>query len=269
MPTVRVNGIELYYEDTGGGAETIVFSHGLLWNTQLFDYQVAALKGRYRCIAYDHRGQGRSEVPHVSAIPVETLYDDGVALLEKLGITKCHFAGLSLGSFVAQRLALRRPDLLHSIILMASSAEPEVRSKLLAYWFFGQVARFGGLWFAAQYAMPILFGPTFRRDPARVAERQEWFRRLLANKPDIYRAVNGNCIRGGIADQIAKIDVPTLILVGEEDIATKPVKAERLHAAIHGSILKRIPHAGHTLTVEQPEAVNRAIIEFLEQNFQL
>ncbi len=63
MPKIRVNGANLYYEDTGGqGKETIVFSHGVLFNCHQFDAQVAALSERYRCIAYDHRGQGQSEV---------------------------------------------------------------------------------------------------------------------------------------------------------------------------------------------------------------
>src|ERR1700720_3885148 len=59
MPMLRVNGTELYYEDTGGRGPAILFSHGLLWDTSLFAPQIAALKSRYRCVAYDHRGQGR------------------------------------------------------------------------------------------------------------------------------------------------------------------------------------------------------------------
>jgi len=60
MPMIGVNGTALYYEDTGGSGAPIVFSHGVLWNNTLFAPQIAALKDRYRCIAYDHRGQGRS-----------------------------------------------------------------------------------------------------------------------------------------------------------------------------------------------------------------
>src|SRR6516162_3745736 len=62
MPTMPINGAKIYYEDTGSGPGTIVFAHGLLCNTHLFDHQVAALKDRYRCIAFDFRGQGQSEV---------------------------------------------------------------------------------------------------------------------------------------------------------------------------------------------------------------
>ena len=62
MARIAVNKVDLFYEDTGGTGEPILFSHGLLWNTSLFAPQVAALRERYRCIAYDHRGQGHSEV---------------------------------------------------------------------------------------------------------------------------------------------------------------------------------------------------------------
>lgn len=65
MPTVRVNGVELFYKETGHGPETIVFSHGLLMDHSMFEAQRAALEktGRYRVIAYDHRGQGQPQDP--------------------------------------------------------------------------------------------------------------------------------------------------------------------------------------------------------------
>ncbi len=263
MPLIHVNGVQLYFEDTGSGDETIVFSHGLLWDTRLFDAQVAALRSRFRCIRYDHRGQGRSEVPTTRAIDVETLYEDAVALLAALGVTRCHFAGLSMGGFVALRLALRRPELVRSLILISTSADPEPREHVPLFWLFGQVARFGGSRLAAPFALPFLFGPTFLDDPRRSHERSEWRRRLVANRRDIYRAIIGVIRRKGVYEQIDRITVPTLILVGEEDVSTDPGKAERLHARIPGSTLIRIPRAGHTLTVEASAAVNQALWQFL------
>lgn len=62
MPRLSVNGATIYYEEHGTGPETIVFAHGLLWSGRMFDHQVNALKDRYRCIAFDFRGQGQSEV---------------------------------------------------------------------------------------------------------------------------------------------------------------------------------------------------------------
>src|SRR5688572_30136086 len=97
MPMLTVNGTQLYYEDSGGSGEPVVFSHGLLWDTRLFDKQVGALRNRYRCVSYDHRGQGRSAVPPGPVVEMETCYEDAVQLIQRLGLVPCHFVGLSMG----------------------------------------------------------------------------------------------------------------------------------------------------------------------------
>ncbi|MDQ8159242.1 MAG: alpha/beta hydrolase, partial [Gemmatimonadota bacterium] len=106
---LTVNGARLWVEDTGGSGPPLLFSHGLLWSTRMFDAQVAALRHQYRCIAWDHRGQGQSEVPPTRAISIEQCYEDAVALIEQLGVAPVHLAGLSMGGFVAMRIAARRP----------------------------------------------------------------------------------------------------------------------------------------------------------------
>src|SRR5262249_12035516 len=93
MPKLRVNGAELYYEDTGPGANPVVFAHGLLWSGRMFDAQVAALRGRHRCVTFDFRGQGQSDVT-ATGYDMETLTEDAAALIETLGIGPCHFVGL-------------------------------------------------------------------------------------------------------------------------------------------------------------------------------
>jgi 3-oxoadipate enol-lactonase len=124
MPIIRVNGAALYYEEHGAGPETIVLAHGLLWSCRMFDAQVALLKEHYRCVAFDFRGQGQSEVTR-SGYDMETLYEDAVALIEQLGCAPCHFLGLSMGGFIGLRLAARHPELLRSLILLETSADPE------------------------------------------------------------------------------------------------------------------------------------------------
>ena len=79
----------------------------------------------------------------------------------------------------------------------------------------------------------------------------------------MWRAVNGVIERHAVYDELAAITVPTLVAVGDEDVATVPAKAERIHAAIRGSTLVRIPRAGHSSSVEQPASVNSAIDAFL------
>ncbi|WP_141325965.1 alpha/beta fold hydrolase [Myxococcus sp. AB025B] len=264
MPMLSVNGTELHYEDTGGSGEPILFSHGLLWSTRLFDPQVDALRGRYRCIAYDHRGQGRSAVPDVSAIDMETLYLDAVGLLEQLDVGPCHFVGLSMGGFIGMRIAARRPELLRSLTLMETSADPEPLANVPRYTLLNLIARLAGLRPVADPVMRIMFGRTFLSDPNRAEERALWRARLLENRRDIWRAVNGVIRRNAVSHEVPSIRVPTLIVVGEEDVATVPAKAERLHQLIPGSKLARLPRGGHSSTVEEPALVNAALGSFLE-----
>ncbi len=263
MPHIRVNGANLYYAEHGTAPEVILFAHGLLWSGDMFCDQIAALESRYRCITFDLRGQGRSEVTR-SGYDIETLYADALALIAALDCAPCHFAGLSMGGFIGLRLAIRRPDLLRSLILIESSADPEPAENLGRYRMLNLIARWIGFNPVADRVMAIMFGRTFLNDPARAALKHEWRQRLLANhRIGITRAVTGVVTRAGVAEQLDQITVPTLIIVGDEDVATVPAKAERMHAGIRNSRLAVIPGAGHTSTVEAPAAVNAAMLDFL------
>jgi len=264
MPDLAVNGASLHYEDTGSGPEAIVFSHGLLMRGEMFSAQVAHLSARYRCIAYDHRGQGRSAVTP-GGYDMETLAADAAALVQALGIAPVHFVGLSMGGFVGLRLAARRPELLRSLTLIDTSAEPEPREKVGSYRLLGFIGRWFGYGLVVGRVMPIMFGKTFLGDPARAADRQRWRTFLLGNdRVGIQRALEGVLTRTGVESELANIDVPTLILVGDEDVATPPARAERIRAGIAGSQLVVIRGAGHSSTVEQPAAVAAAIGTFLD-----
>ncbi|GCE22273.1 alpha/beta fold hydrolase [Dictyobacter kobayashii] len=263
MPRMRVNGVELYYEEQGNGPETIFFSHGLLWSCRMFDEQVALLRNRYRCIAFDHRGQGQSEVTR-DGYDMETLYEDAAALIEVLGGAPCHFLGLSMGGFVGMRLAARRPELLRSLLLLETSADPETSEHQSQYRQLAFVGRWTGMRLVSDPVMKTMFGQKFLQDPVRSEQRQVWRQRLINNnRIGSARATIGVVERQSIYDEIEKIRVPTLIIVGEQDVATPPVNAQRLHDRIAGSQLVIIPGAGHTSTVEEPALVNEAISAFL------
>jgi len=263
MAKIKVNGVELFYEDTGGSGEPVLFSHGLLWNTSLFAPQAAALKGRFRCISYDHRGQGQSADADGSKIGMDLLTEDAVALIKALGLGKVHFCGLSMGGFIGMRLAARFPQLVRSLILCETSADAEPQENVAKYRRLNFVARWLGLRFVTAKVMPILFGKTSLTDPKRAAERADWARQLGGNRRSIWRAVNGVINRSAVIDELPRIGAPTLVIVGEEDVATIPAKAERIARAIPNARLVRIPKAGHSSTVEEPQAVNAAILDFL------
>jgi len=263
MPYLRVNGVKLYYRTYGNGPETIVFSHGLLWSGKMFKEQAAALQDRYRIITYDHRGQGKSQAAR-SGYDMENVYLDAVELLESLRLGPYHFVGLSMGGFVGMRLAARRPDLLRSLILLETSADPEPRENIGKYRLLNGIVRWLGFWPVIGSVMKIMFGQKFLNDPLRRGLKKKMIKALKENnRSSITKAVRGVITRQGIADELDRITVPTLIMVGDQDVATVPDKARAIHAQIPHSELIIIPGAGHTASVEEPEAVNEAISAFL------
>jgi 3-oxoadipate enol-lactonase len=263
MPHIVVNDARLYYEDHEGGPQTLLFAHGLLWSGKMFAKQVDALKPRYRCITFDWRGQGQSAVT-CDGYDMETLYADTLALIDALHIETCHFVGLSMGGFIGMRLAARRPDLVTSLILIGTSADPEPAANVPKYRMLNLVARWLGFGLVANRVMPIMFGQKFLSDSARRQERAAWRRQMLANhRIGITRATRGVIARQGVYDELPMISAPTLILVGDQDVATVPATAQRMHERITQSQLRIIPGAGHTSTVEEPDAVNAAILTFL------
>src|SRR5215471_15551599 len=225
--------------------------------------RLALLKEHYRCVAFDFRGQGHSEVTR-GGYDMETLYADAVALIEQLGCAPCHFMGLSMGGFIGLRLAARRPELLRSLILLETTADPEPGENVAKYRQLTFVARWFGLGLVVDRVMPVMFGRTFLTDPERALERREWRGRMSGNhRLGITRATTGVITRQGVYDEIDRIRVPTLILVGDEDVAVPLVHSQRLHERIAGSRQEVIPGAGHTSTVEEPTAVNVTISNFL------
>jgi pimeloyl-ACP methyl ester carboxylesterase len=264
MPHARVNAHTLYYEEQGAGPQSIVFAHGLLWSGRMFEAQVNALKARYRCITFDFPGQGQSEVAR-DGYDMDTLAADAAALVKQLNAAPCHFAGLSMGGFVAMRMGIRCPELVRSLILMETSADPEPPENIPKYRLLSFISRWLSMRLVAGQAMQIMFGRSFLEDPARQAQRDEWRGYMLANnQAGIAQALRGVIERAGVFDQLGKIKVPTLVIVGDQDVATVPAKAERIAAGIPGARLVTIPNAGHTSTVEEPQAVTRAIEQFLD-----
>ena len=270
MTLQRINDTALWVEDTGERSAadgtalpTIVFSHGLLFSTALFTPQVAALRNHYRCVAYDHRGQGRSSASPLRSISIELLYQDAVALIEALNVGPVHFVGLSMGGFVGMRLAARRPDLVRSLSVLESSADAEPAENMLRYRGLSAAARVFGVAPLIRRVMKIVFAKSTLEDPTRRAEVQLWKTMLASNPRSIWRAVNGVIERTAIYPELGRIECPTLVIVGDEDVATVPAKSERIAAAIAGARLVRIPRAGHSSSLEAPAAVNQALAEFL------
>lgn len=268
MPTIDVNGATIAYTDTGAppgrpDAATAVFGHGLLFSGWMFHRQIAALRERYRCVTIDWRGQGDTPAA-ARGYDMDTLTQDAVALIGSLDVAPVHWVGLSMGGFVGMRIGARHPDLLRSLTLLDTSADPEDPAKISQYRLLALVYRLVGAKPLLGRVRPIMFGPTFLADPANRAVLDEWAARLRACDPaGVRKAILAVCDRRPIADELGMITVPTLVAVGDDDVATPPAKAERLAALIRGAELVRIADSGHSSTVEQPAAVTDLLGAFL------
>ena len=263
MPEISINDLNLSYDDVGSGKETIIFAHGVLLNRTIFQNQIDTLKEHYRCIAFDFRGHGQSSATK-GGYSMDSLADDVISFIETLGCSPCHFVGHSMGGFVALRVAIERPDLLRSLILISSSADREPPKNKVKYWGMTLVLLLtGGLRFIMKDVMEVMFGEIFRNDSERAAEREYWENHLLNIHRNVTQVVLQVLHRESVYQNLREIKTPVLILVGGEDKTTDETKATRMKDAFPKAELEVIPRSGHSPMVETPEMVNTALREFL------
>lgn len=257
-----VGDTRLWVEDVGEGPP-VVFSHGLLWSTALYRPQIAALQGHRRCIAWDHRGQGRSDVPPGRSVSIETCTEDAIALLDDLGLGPVDFVGLSMGGFVGMRVAARRPDLVRSLALLETAADPEPKANKAKYTrLLLAVQAFGVTEWISRQVLPILCGEAFLTDPARDGQRRDAERHLRSNAATVTKAVRGVLERGSAEAELARIACPTLVLWGTGDRAIARHRAKALQEGIRGAVWVELEGPGHSCTVEDPEPVTQALLDF-------
>jgi 3-oxoadipate enol-lactonase len=269
MPIVEVNHARLHIEDTGApspGAPAVVFGHGLLFSGRMFAAQVERLRDRYRCVTIDWRGQGKSPAA-AHGYDMDTLTEDAIGVIEQLGLGAVHYVGLSMGGFVGMRLAARRADLVRSLTLLDTSAGPEDPDKVSRYRLLAKVYGVLGMKPVQARVEPIMFGPTFLADPGSREHIDAWLTEVrAAQRSGIKKAIYGVTDREPIQAELSRITAPTLVVVGADDVATPVDKAEAIVAAIEGSRLEVVPDAGHSSTIEQPEALSDLIEAFVTQH---
>lgn len=268
MPLVHANGIQVHVTDTGypaGNPEApvVVFGHGLLFSGHMFEAQIERLRSSYRCVTIDWRGQGKTPVT-ADGYDMETLFEDAAAVIDGLGVGPVHYVGLSMGGFVGVRLAARRPELIRSLSLLDTSAGTEDPDKVSQYRKLASIYRWVGMSPLEGRVKPLMFGPTFLAEPSSKADVDRWKQGLRsADRVGMKKAILGVTDRLPVTDELKAIDVPTLVVVGMDDVATPVAKAEVLVAGIAGATLKTVPDCGHSSTVEQPEALSDLLEDFL------
>jgi 3-oxoadipate enol-lactonase/4-carboxymuconolactone decarboxylase len=261
MPLISANGVQLFYDITGPGDGTpILFSNSLGTTIEMWDAVVRRVAPYYKCIRYDTRGHGRSEVKGDSA-RLQDLAADAAGLLDALNIPRAHVAGLSIGGMTAQAMALAHPEKVMTLTLMATTAylPPasawEERAELVLKSGTGQLA---------EVTMGRWFTPGFRESHPEEVNRV--LSRFLAIPGEGYAA----CCRAirdmDLRDGLAALRVPTLIIAGEQDPSTPPAMSEDLKARMAGSELQLLSPAAHLLAVEQPAAVAELLLSFLTKH---
>jgi pimeloyl-ACP methyl ester carboxylesterase len=264
MPTIFVNGVNLFYKESGNGPETIVFSHGLLMDHTMFEPQRAVFEKQYRVIAYDHRAQGQSQDPG-RGYDMSSLADDAAMLVRGLNAVPCHFAGLSMGGFVGMRLASHHPDLIRTLTLMNTTATREKAANRIKYAFLAQMVKIFSPAPFTSIAVEELFGQTTRRSADRRPMLEHWTGKLRERPRNIAQSLSAVMNRREFrATEMAAIRCPTLIITGEEDTAQPPRNSKSLIAGISGARHVNISGAGHSSSLETPEAVITAMQELLQ-----
>lgn len=245
----------------GAGRPWLVFSHSLAADHTMFDPQVAAFADRFNILRYDTRGHGASDAPP-PPYTLEQLADDLRALLDAVGIERCHFIGLSLGGMIGQTAALRHPGRFESLVLADTTSRypaemrPVWEERIAA-------VRANGMAAIAPATLQRWFTAAFRkRDPDTVARVEAQIR---ATPTDGYIGCAQAIMGLDLTARLQTIAVPVLVIVGEQDAGTPPAMAEEIVRAIPGAQLQRIADAAHLSNLEQPERFNAALRVFYER----
>ena len=262
MPTATVNGSRMGYTDTGGSGSAVLLLHAFPLDARMWEAQIASLRENFRVIAPDLKGFGGSDAPDdPGAYSMEGYANDVKSLLDELGVDKASVVGLSMGGYVALALSRLHSDLISALVLADSRAEadpPEGKEKRTAQ---QQQVREQGTAGLIEGLSGALLGTTTKEQKPDVVERTKTL--MDAGPEGFIGALEAMKNRSDSTGYLAKIGVPTLVIVGEEDGVTPPEASRKMHEHIGGSRLVVLPGVGHLSNLEAPEAFNRALEEFL------
>jgi 3-oxoadipate enol-lactonase len=243
----------------------------------MWEGQLTAFADRgWRVIAPHFRGFGQIEPgsnqvatklqPGWNQVAVSAIDDytgDVIDLLDGLHITDAVVLGLSMGGYVALALLRLAPNYIHALVLADTRPQADTPDNAGNRLRLAQLARDQGIAAVVDDVLPKLVGETTRRDRPAVVSKVRSL--ALANSVSgVIGALDAMRTRPDSTELLASIHLPTLILVGAEDALTPPAVAEAMHNAIGGSTLVVVPGVGHLSSVEDPDAFNHALANFLE-----
>jgi proline iminopeptidase len=257
MPSVPVNGTSLHYEIMGGGTPCLVMHGGLGLDHTYLRPALDPLGDRLQLVYYDHRGNGRSGRPALRTLTMAQLADDADALAGRLGFDRLLVIGTSYGGFVAQELAVRHPGRVAGLVLVgttpgqlghgenpADDQGPPPPPELA-----GVLQHPPGTPEEAARAMrAVAHYMVHRADPGDLAVA---FGRCIADAAAWRRSME--VLAGwSVADRLAQIDAPALVLVGRHDVLASPPQAYRIARRLPHAEVVVFQHSGHALFYDEP-----------------
>ncbi|MGZ4142236.1 MAG: alpha/beta fold hydrolase [Actinomycetota bacterium] len=261
MLSVPVGDLRIAYRETGEG-DAVLFINGTGESGKTWDAQMRALTG-HRCVAIDNRDTGDSSYVEQPYTPSD-LAGDAAGVIETLGLAPCHVVGYSLGGAAAQELAIARPELVRSLVLLSTWARTDG-------WFAAQMRNWQAIrrahWdddVAFLLALETwLFSPaTFANDELRGRIYVMWAEEQRQLPDGWIRQTEADIAHDALS-RLDEVRVPALVIVGEDDVCTPPRYAVGLAEALPRAELVRIPNAGHCAVFERPDVVARAIAGFV------
>lgn len=249
-----------YYNDTGQGTP-LVLVHAFPLDADMWDPQRSGLSDRMRIITFDLPGFGRDTGP--AATSMEECADATAALLDRLSIDTCVIGGCSMGGYIAMSFLRRHPHRVRGILLAdtrAGSDSDEARASRHAQ---AAAVRADGMEAIIPGLLPKLLGETGKReDTSREARVRAIMER--ATPEGTARMLEAMAARHDSLPLLRTVTVPSLIIVGDEDILTPPTESRIMAEAMHGSELHVIPGAGHLANMEAPGVFNEIVARFIE-----
>jgi 3-oxoadipate enol-lactonase len=251
--------VELSYRIEGPeDAPVLVLANSLGTTTEMWDAQAPVFRERFRLIRYDHRGQGASPVPP-GPYTMDALGTDVLALMDRLGVERFSFCGLSIGGMVGMWLASEAPDRVERLVLCCTSARfdpPDAWNDR------AKTVRAQGVGAIADAVLERWFTPAFREERP---DTIEWAAGMLQSSPPEGYASCCEAIRDAdLHPRLGAIPAPTLVIAGADDPAAPVEKAEIIRDGIPDSRLVVVERAAHIANVERPDEVTGKILDHLE-----
>ncbi|HWR16209.1 MAG TPA: alpha/beta fold hydrolase [Terriglobales bacterium] len=257
---VRSGDTEIFYEVSGNGPD-LVLLHPFPASHHVWGGVAELLSTRYRVITPDLRGLGDSPIGDRPAT-MQQHAEDLLAVLQDVGVVKASFAGNSIGGYILFEFWRRFRERVEALVFVDTKASADGddarKTRLQAA---EDVLKRGTEPFIEAQLPKLIGESTHRNRPDVVQNAKRWM--MQASAMGIAAVQRGMAERADSVPTLSTINVPTLILWGEEDTATPLAEMEKIHSGIRNSRLRRIPKAGHYAPLEAPEQVHLALREFL------